>query len=87
MRYRPNEIAAVMRSGVPLFLVVGNASHQELAKNFVACINKVERFLSKHSALFIAKVYQPSSEQKLRGSLKKGRVELWRPYQDWLDRA
>ena len=87
MRYRPNEIAAVMRSGVPLFLVVGNASHQELAKNFVACINKVERFLSKHSAPFIAKVYQPSSEQKLRGSLKKGRVELWRSYQDWLDRA
>ena len=83
IRYRQNERDAVMEAGVGLFLVVGQASHQALAENFADCIHKIQNFSKKHKPPFIAKVYQPSSEQKLRGSHKKGRVELYLSHTDW----
>lgn len=84
IRYRPNERDAVMRAGVGLFLVVGQASHRALADNFVNCIAKIERFVKTHDPPFIAKVYRPSPQQQQRGSRKTGRVELWLSYEDWL---
>ena len=87
IRYRQNELDAVMRAGVGLFLIVGHSNHRALAENFVACINKIEQFLNRHDPPFIAKVYQPAPEQRRRGSRKTGRVELWLSYRDWLNRA
>lgn len=87
IRYKTNELDAVMRAGVGLFLVVGQASHRDLAENFVECVYKIEQFLNKHHPPFIAKVYRPSSEQKLRGSRKKGTVELWLSHKNWLNRV
>ena len=87
IRYRQNELDAVMRAGVGLFLIIGHARQSVLADNFVACIHKINRFVKKQSPPFIAKVYQPPPEQKRRGSRKTGRVELWLSYQDWLNSA
>jgi len=87
IRYRQNELNAVMQAGVGLFLVVGKASHREHAENFVTCINKIERFLNKYAPPFIAKVYRPSSEQQRRGSRKKGRVELYLSHEEWSKRG
>ena len=85
--YRQNELNAVMRAGVGLFLIVGHAHHRALAENFVTCIHKIDRFLNRHSPPFVAKVYQPPSEQKRRGSRKTGRVELWLSRDNWLNRT
>ena len=87
IRYRQNELNAVMRAGVGLFLVVGHANHRTLAENFVSCIHKIERFLNRHSPPFVAKIYLPPSEQKRRGSRKTGRAELWLSREAWLERA
>ena len=87
IRYRQNELNAVMRAGVGLFLVVGRAHQSTLADNFVACIPKIERFLKKNNPPFVAKVYQPPPEQKRRGSRKTGRVELWLSYEEWVKRT
>ncbi len=87
IRYRHNELNAVMLAGVGLFLVVGHSNHRTLAENFVSCIHKIDRFLTKHSPPFIAKVYAPPPEQRQRGSRKTGRVELWLSGQAWLGRS
>lgn len=87
IRYRQNELNAVMRAGVGLFLIVGQANHRVLAENFVSCIRKIERFLNRHSPPFVAKVYQPPSEQKRRGSRKTGRVEPWLSNRERLNRT
>ena len=85
IRYRQNERDAVMRAGVGLFIIIGQASHQELADNFVACIHKVQQFLNNNDPPFIAKVYQPPSEQRRRGSRRTGRIEMWFSEQDWMN--
>ncbi len=85
IRCRKNERDAVMQAGVGLFLIVGQAPHRVLAENFVDCIHKIEQFLNRHDPLFIAKVYQPPSEQQLRGSRKKGSVKLYLSHEEWLE--
>ena len=77
IRYKPNELAAVVRHRVPLLVVVGRAPHPELAADFVATLAQVEAFLDSHEPPFIAKVYGPSPTER-RGS-RPGRVELWYP--------
>jgi hypothetical protein len=72
-----------MRAGTRLFIVIGKVPHQQLAENFVATVNKVERFVKNTSAPFIARVYRLSAEQVTRGSRKSGRVELWLSYDQW----
>lgn len=80
---KPNELNAVMNSGVGLFIVVGGEiRHKELAENFVACRSKIQRFLKKNNPPFIAKVYRPSPRRPQLG----GRVELWLSYEKWQSR-
>lgn len=81
---KPNEINAVMRAEVRLFIVVGtNATFPELAENFVANKNKILQFATTHREPFIARIYRPTPEQKQKGSRKTGRIELWLSYQEW----
>lgn len=88
MGRNPMEINAIMRSGVRLFIVVGvKTPFPDLARNFVANIHKIERFIETHPAPFIARVYRPTSEQIQKGSRKKGDVKLWLSYSDWLTRV
>ena len=78
IRYKPNELDAVVRHRVPLLVIVGAAPFPELAHAFVATAPRVERFLADHKPPFIAKVYRPTPAEIGRGSVV-GRVELWYP--------
>lgn len=77
IRYKPNELGAVMQHGVALLVIVGKAPFPDLAQAFVNSLPVVEAFLNRHKAPFIAKVYRPSpAEIAARGTVP-GRVELW----------
>ena len=79
IRYSPNELAAVVRHGVSLLVVVGKAPLPELAENFVNTRTRIERFLGKQKPPYIAKIYRPSAQQMLADSHAPGRIELWYP--------
>jgi hypothetical protein len=78
IRYKPNELNAVIRNKVGLMVIVGDAPFPDLASAFVGTISEVERFLAKHKPPFIAKVYRPTPAEIERG-VRKGRVDLWYP--------
>lgn len=77
IRYKPNELEAVVRHRVPLLVVVGRAPYPELAAAFVSTLPRIESFLDSHERPFIAKVYRPSPDERRQDRL--GRVELWFP--------
>lgn len=75
----PNELAAVRRFGVPLLMVVGQASTADLAHNFVRTLPRIEAALDQYRPPFILKVYPPSAASDAGASASAGRVELWFP--------
>jgi len=77
IRYKPNELAAVVLHRVALLVVVGKARYPELARSFVTTLPRIERFLARHAPPFIAKVHRASLSPS-KGSTP-GRVELWYP--------
>ena len=79
IRYKPNELNAVIRHRVALLVIIGAAPHADLARAFVATLPRIERFLSRQEPPFIAKVYRPSSAETVRRTDAPGRVELWYP--------
>jgi hypothetical protein len=72
----------VMRANVPLFLIIGNATHAELAKNLVQTIDRVIAFLEVHEPPFIAKVYRPSPVEAVHEG-RPGRVKMWLDREGW----
>ncbi len=79
IRYKPNELAAVMAHRVGLLVVVGQAPFLDLARSFVATRARIERFLARHQPPFIAKVYRAPTEALARNPVAPGRIELWYP--------
>jgi hypothetical protein len=79
IRYKPNELHAVMQHGVALLVIVGKAPLPDLAHAFVNSLNIVESFLGRHKPPFIAKVYRPSIAEIARCSAASGRIEFWYP--------
>ena len=79
IRYKPNELAAVVQHRVSLLVIVGRAPYPELARGFVATISRIDRFLSHHTPPLIGKVFRPSPEELKRVPSAPGRVELWYP--------
>lgn len=79
IRYKPNELAAVVRHRVAMLVVVGHAPHPQLAEHFVATLPRIAAFLAKHEAPFIAKVYRPSPSELARNPRARGSVSLWYP--------
>lgn len=79
IRYKPNELDAVVRHRVALIVVVGNAPHAELAANFVRTSARISTFLTQHTPPLIAKVYRPSSDNVARNPHAPGSVALWYP--------
>lgn len=77
IRYKPNELAAVVRHGVRLLVVIGKAPFPELAKHFVATAPKIAAFVEQHSAPWIAKVYRPSATELAENQAAPGSVSLW----------
>jgi hypothetical protein len=76
IRYKPNELAAVMEHTVALLVMIGKAPHAELAQGFVNTRERILRFVEQHTPPYIAKVYRPSTSEL---SPAPGRIELWWP--------
>ncbi len=79
IRYKPNELAAVVRNRVALLVVIGKAPFPQLARNFVATVPKISEFLAQHTAPFIAKVYRPSPSELAKNPNAAGSISLWYP--------
>lgn len=79
IRYKPNELEAVMSNGVALLVVVGRAPFADLARSFVATRAVIERFVERHIPPYIAKVYRSAPEVLARNPAASGRIELWHP--------
>jgi hypothetical protein len=79
IRYKPNELAAVMAHQVALLVVVGYVPFPILAQSFVATRSRIERFVTRHAPPYIAKVYRASEREYERNPLSPGRIELWYP--------
>lgn len=79
IRYKPNELEAVIRHRVRLLVVVGKAPFMELARNFTATAAKISGFLEKHAPPMIAKVYRPSPAELASNPGAVGHISLWYP--------
>ena len=79
IRYKPNELAAVVDNRVALLVVIGQSPYPELAQAFVTTYPRIESFIQKHQAPYIAKVYRPPAPDPNRDPVLPGRVELWYP--------
>jgi hypothetical protein len=79
IRYKPNELAAVVRNRVALLVLVGKTTHAELAENFVRTAPKITAFVGNHTPPFIAKVYRASPAQLAHNPHAPGSVSLWYP--------
>jgi hypothetical protein len=72
IRYRSLQSDLLMRAAVRTFILIGKATHQELAENFVRSMPKVRRFLERQPGPFIAKVQR-----------NYGGVEMWLSKEQW----
>jgi predicted nuclease of predicted toxin-antitoxin system len=79
IRYKANELGAVMRHRVAMLLVIGKAPYPELAKRLVATLPKIEAFLDTHEPPFVAKVYRASPAEVARDAAASGKILLWYP--------
>lgn len=79
IRYKPNELAAVVRHRARLLVVIGKAPFPELARHFVATAPRIIDFASRHEAPWIAKVYRPSTSDLAENPDALGNVSLWYP--------
>ena len=79
IRYKPNELAAVVRHRVRLLVIIGKAPYPQLARHFVATGPKVAEFVEQHAAPWIAKVYRPSAAELAKNQDAPGTVSLWYP--------
>ena len=79
IRYKPNELAAVVRNRVTLLVVVGKVPFADLARNFVVTAPKVMRFVERQKPPVIARVYRPSPSDIARNANAAGDVVRWYP--------
>lgn len=79
IRYKPNELAAVVQHRVALLVVVGHAPFPQLAQSFVATRHRILDFLEQHNPPFIAKVYRPPSAEAAIDPDAPGHLTLWYP--------
>ena len=79
IRYKPNELAAVVRHRVALFVIVGEAPYPQLARSFVRTAARVEAFAAGRKPPYIAKVYRPTPHEVLNDPDAPGTVSRWFP--------
>lgn len=79
IRYKPNELAAVVANRVALLVLVGRVPHAELARGFVRTLPRIIRFLERHERPLIAKVLRVSPAELARNAEAPGNVVLWYP--------
>lgn len=76
IRYKPNELAAVLDGGLGLIVLVGQATSAELAENFIRTRGRIESFVDRHDPPFIAGLSRPSTAERARRPDAPGRIEL-----------
>ena len=79
IRYKPNELAAVIQHRVALLVIIGHAPYPQLARAFVATQDRIFDFLERHNPPFIAKVYRPHATEVATNPGTPGSVALWYP--------
>ena len=79
IRYKPNELAAVVRHKVALIVVIGKLPYPLLAHSFVATWARIDSFLDIHTPPFIAKVYRASKSDLEADPTASGNITLWYP--------
>jgi hypothetical protein len=79
IRYKPNELAAVVRHRVQLLVIVGKAPLPELAAAFIATRQLIEAFLETAPVPVIAKVYRATPAELADDPAAAGRIERWYP--------
>jgi hypothetical protein len=79
IRYKPNELAAVVAHRVTLLVIVGRAPYAELAQSFLATTGEITKFVAEHSPPVIGKVYRASPKERQENPNASGRVELSYP--------
>lgn len=79
IRYKPNELSAVVRHRVRLIVIVGKAPLSDLARSFISTRDRVESFIARTPAPFIAKVYRATPAELARDQRAPGRIEPWYP--------
>lgn len=77
IRYKPNELAAVIEHRVALLVLIGHAPFAQLAHSFIATRVRILHFVEQHEPPFIAKVYRASTSDSARNPAAPGRIELW----------
>lgn len=79
IRYKANELAAVVQHRVAMLLVVGRAPFPELARYFVQTLPRIQAFVDEHKPPYIAKVHRPTPQDLARRSDAPGTIQLWYP--------
>jgi predicted nuclease of predicted toxin-antitoxin system len=79
IRYKPNELAAVVKHSARLLVIIGRVPHADLARSFVSTVPRVLEFLETHEAPLIGKVYRASAAELERDPSAAGHVEPWYP--------
>lgn len=79
IRYKPNELDAVVRHHVALLIVIGKAPHAVLARHFVATVPRITSLLERYRPPLIAKVHRPRDAELARDPRAPGTVSLWYP--------
>lgn len=79
IRYKPNELTAVVEHKAALLVVVGEAPFGELAESFVRTSERILAFIAAQERPFIGKVYRPPPAAIKANPLTPGHVELWYP--------
>lgn len=79
IRYKPNELAAVVHHKATLLVVVGKATNAALAQNFVNTLPLVWAFLAVHKPPCIGKIYGPRPGGLRLNPTMIGRIDLWYP--------
>lgn len=74
LRYESPAVAAAMRANARVVVIIAKGlRHDQLAELVLENRRRVERFLRRHKAPFLAK-------------LRRDSVELWLSHQQWLER-
>jgi len=79
IRYKPNELNAVVRHRVALLVVIGKVPFPALAHSFVATQDHILEFIGQHRKPYIAKIYRKSQTGIQNNPDASGRIELWYP--------
>jgi len=71
---------AAMRAGVPLFILVGNLTHPQMAMNLAATWGKIQSFRDRFHPPFIATVHRPDNGEI---GVNRGRVKMELTERGW----